>query len=126
MTGDYRRELSVAPSEGSARQSSPSVHGKEGDEDIFHPSSDDNFFKISNPVSERLADFESEISVSGQDRLPVHKSLDNHPKPYFNGVKTNDHFGSEEQDDHIYETVLVQKNSEQTVKSESQSNTLLS
>lgn len=126
MTGDYRRELSVPPSEESTRQSSPIVHGKEVEEDIFHPSSDDNFFKISNPVSERLADFDSEINISGQERVHIHKSWDNHRQTYFNGVQTSDRYGSEEQDEHIYETVTVQKTSELSDKSESQSNSVVS
>lgn len=72
MAVDFRRELSVPPTEESSRQSSPNLHEVE-EKEIFHPSSDDNFFKISNPVSERLADFESEINGCAQDTVNFHK-----------------------------------------------------
>ena len=122
MAVDFRRELSVPPVEDSSRHSSPNVHQVE-EEDIFHPSSDDNFFKISNPVSERLADFESEINggaaaVAAQERVNVHCPADDRRKTYVNGLNACDINGSEEEDDHIYETMDVKKNSEQFNKSQ--------
>lgn len=127
MAVDFRRELSVPPTEESSRQSSPNLHEVE-EKEIFHPSSDDNFFKISNPVSERLADFESEINGCAQDTVNFHKPSDNRRQTCWNGVGSNDfNAGDQPEEDHIYETVNVRKTASESLdKSPSPSNILSS
>lgn len=127
MAMDFRRELSVPPTEELSRQSSPNLHEVE-EKEIFHPSSDDNFFKISNPVSERLADFESEINGCAQDTVNFRKPSDNRRQTCWNGVGGNDfHAGEEPEEDHIYETVNVRKTTSESLdKSQSPSNILSS
>lgn len=127
MAVDFRRELSVPPTEESSRQSSPNLHEVE-EKEIFHPSSDDNFFKISNPVSERLADFESEINGCAQDTVNFHKPSDNRRQTCWNGVGSNDfNAGDQPEEDHIYETVNVRKTASESLdKSQSPSNILSS
>lgn len=122
---DFRRELSVPPMEESSRQSSPNLH-EVGEKEIFHPSSDDNFFKISNPVSERLADFESEINGCAQDTVNFHKASDNRRQTCWNGVVSGEfHDGEEPEEEHIYETVNAGKVTHETLdKSKSSSNVL--
>lgn len=125
MAVDFRRELSVPPMEESSRQSSPNLHEVE-EKEIFHPSSDDNFFKISNPVSERLADFESEINGCAQDTVNFHKASDNRRQTCWNGVVSGEfHDGEEPEEEHIYETVNAGKVTHETLdKSKSSSNVL--
>lgn len=115
----------MPPTEESSRQSSPNLHEVE-EKEIFHPSNDDNFFKISNPVSERLAYFESEINGCAQDTVNFHKPSDNRRQTCWNGVGSNDlNAGDQSEEDHIYETVNVRKTASESLdKSPSPSNIL--
>ncbi|XP_062604889.1 UV radiation resistance-associated protein-like [Saccostrea cucullata] len=124
---DLRRDFSVPMAEETLRQSPPTFSSsKKSEEDIFNPSSDDNFFKISNPVSERLAVFDSEINGGAQDGVNFHSSWDSRRRTCINGVETSNCNGSEQDDEHIYESISVSGNSERLEKSETQSNSHIS